>query len=243
MTAKLLQIKERVVAADKNDVPVRYEIAADCREILAGDGKGKVYGAGAAKKLMATLGWSKSAIHAYTAVADAWKKAEFRKLAARKDKFRKPLSWSHYLTLAAAKDAEQRQALVEQTLTEGWSVRELKRAASGNPPNGTGTIEEPEAPRPLVNSVNNYTIGLHTAKSNANVFGSEITKQVNADPTDVNSSVLTKLKQAQADLDAFYQTESKRLAALIRKIEASKHTATESTAVSKAANKAATKGK
>ncbi len=227
LTKKLTRLKERVVAADKRDVPARYEIAVECHEILAGDGKGKRYGAGAAERLRTTLGWSKSAVHAYVAVADTWSKEEFRKLAAKRDKFEKPLSWTHYLVLAAEKDAEQRQALIEQTINGGWTVRDLKQAAAGNPPPGTRTTKETKTPRPLVNAVANYAIGLHTAKANADVFGTEIAKKVeDADPSDLNSSLLTKLKQARADLEAHYQAESRRLDALISKIEAGKHAAT-----------------
>ena len=127
LTKKIAGIRQLVIEADKQDVPARYKIAVECREIIAGDGEGKVYGAGAVRKLGKEFGWSKTAVYADVAVAATWNEEKFRKLADKHDKFGKLLSWSHYLTLAAEKDPQRRRQLTKQTLDNGWSVRDLKK--------------------------------------------------------------------------------------------------------------------
>jgi len=226
LTTKIAGIKKLLIEADKQDLAVRYKIAVECQEILAGDGKGKVYGAGAARKLGKALGWSKTAVYAYVAVAATWNEKRFRELADKRDTFGRPFSWSHIMVLAAVKDAQQRHALTKQTIDNGSSVRELKGAIAGNPPKAakaTGT-EEAKPPRPLTAAIANYATGVRTAKDNADVFGAAIMKQVeNAESADLKPGLLEQLKKARTDLEIHYQTESKRLDTLIQLIESGKH--------------------
>ena len=109
LSKKIAETKRLVIETDERDVPARYKIAVACQVIIAGDGKGKTYGTGAATKLGKSLGWSKLTVYAYEAVAKAWNQEKFDELAAKRDKFGKPLSWSHILVLAAERDAKQRR--------------------------------------------------------------------------------------------------------------------------------------
>ncbi len=223
LTKKIAGIKQLLIEADQRDVAARYEIAVECQAIIAGDGKGKVYGTGAARKLGKALGWSKTAVYAYVAVAETWNKEKFRELAEKRDKFEKPLSWSHFMVLAAEKDAKRRRDLISKTHKAGWSVRDLKRAVAGMEPKAAKAAgaEEPKPPRPLTAAIANFTTGLNTAKANADVYGKEIAKQVgDAEPSVLKTGSLEQLKKARADLEILYQTQAPLLDALIAKIEA-----------------------
>jgi hypothetical protein len=229
---KVEAIKQLLAEADKQDVAARYKIAIQFHEVIAGDGKNKKYGAGAAKRLGNALGWSRSVVYAFDAVAKAWDQEKFDAMAAKRDKFGKPLSWSHLMVLAAEKDAKRRRDLTSQTLGSGWSVRELKRNVRGETPDGAEkTGESPKPPRPLTNAVDNYTTTLAAAKNNAGVYGETIGEQIeNAEPAELKCDVLLRLKQARQDLEDHYRTEAARLDALIGAIEKGEHAPLESAA-------------
>jgi hypothetical protein len=220
LAKKIIEIKQFVIGADEQDVAARYKIAVGCKAIRAGEGQSKTYGAGAAKKLGKALGWSKSTVYAHAAVADAWNQEKFNELAAKRDKRDKPLSWTHIMILATEKDAKRRRTFATQTVANGWSIRELKKKLSGDPGDSETTEAEwPKPPRPLVNAVENYTTNLTTAKANAGVYGETIGEQIEHAKAEDKSKLLARLKQARMDLEDHYQTESKRLDAMIQTIE------------------------
>ncbi len=244
LSKKIAETKRLVIETDERDVPARYKVAVACQAVIAGDGKGKTYGAGAAKKLGKSLGWNKSTVYAYEAVAKAWNQEKFDELAAKRDKYGKPLSWSHIMFLATEKDAKRRRTFTKQTIDNGWSVRDLKKKVGGKSDETETTgAEGPKPPRPLVNAVDNYATALTTAKANADTFGQAIDEQIeHAKPEELKSDLLARLKQARKDLDEHYRTEAKRLDALIQAIESGEHTGHES-ADDSAANAHPVKGK
>jgi hypothetical protein len=79
-------------------------------------------------ELARSLHWSRTTVYAWIAVAQRWNAVQFRALVARRR-----LSWSHYVLLAAIDSASLRNRLINQTITNGWTWRQLRVAIFGTP--------------------------------------------------------------------------------------------------------------
>ena len=199
-------IKRLVSEVDRQDVHARYEIATRCQKVREGDGKGGAYGERAVARLARALGWSKSAVYEYANVAVTWpSKKEFTELAAKVDRFDKPLGWSRIVQLANVATVESRDTLIADALKHGWNVRDLRknlRAGTAEEDDATPAAKpQPKVPCVLDAAVQNYVTQVAALTSNAAAFGKHFVEQIEeADPADLTDAVVDRLEQAREDL-------------------------------------------
>ena len=119
------ELRTLFAEADRKDVENRYVIAVKCRD-LRDAGK---YGDGAVATAAAKLNRKPATIKNYANVAKIWPDPEkFSKLAAKKGKRGKTLSWYHFVDLTREENGNRRRSLMTKALKEGWSVAELEAA-------------------------------------------------------------------------------------------------------------------
>ena len=155
------EITTLIAEADRQDVRIRYRIAVHCQEVRNGDGNGGRYGAKAVKKLTQALKWCKSLVYAYADVAVTWPDAnKFDELVARSNRFDKPLTWSHFILLATVTDDARREKLIDDSLHNGWTVRELQVMMRTGPTEeyeeADAAETEPKLPPDLAAAIQNY---------------------------------------------------------------------------------------
>ena len=115
--------RDRIAKIEKNDVMGRYEVACDIHTFR----DAAKYGTGAMQKFAKFVGWSLTTVQDYAKLAATWPDAQkFAKLAAKQNKNRIPLSWSHFIALMREEDAELRADLMAKALKKGWTVAELE---------------------------------------------------------------------------------------------------------------------
>ena len=185
----------------------RYEIAVHCLAVRQGDGS-ETYGKNAVGKLAKRLGWSKSEVYDYANVAVAWPdETGFDELSSKTDKFRKPLTWTHFRRIAAEKDATKREQLIQNCLQHGWSVRELKKEMqTGNgftAPNAMPdeAVTESKPRQGLAAAIQDYGSQVAAFKRRAGTFGQHLAAKINeVDPSDCNDASLDQLRAVRRDL-------------------------------------------
>jgi len=117
-------LKSRLASADRSEVIDRHEIAVVVRKILD---DGTKYGEGAVKQLEAALGIDDRTLYRRAHVAGIWPTVDaIERLLSLRNKFGRPLTWSHLEVLAEVADENDREALIDLTLAKGLSVRKLR---------------------------------------------------------------------------------------------------------------------
>jgi hypothetical protein len=127
MTAPLRERYERARTLLENattlTVQARYEIGGIVAQIRRDQSR---YGQQAVALLAAALGRDETSLYRYAAVTRCWEPSVFASLSERRNVLRQPLSWSHWMQLAAVPDRRLRGLLVERALTEGLTVRAIR---------------------------------------------------------------------------------------------------------------------
>jgi hypothetical protein len=83
-------------------------------------------------KIAELLGRDASCLNDAKRVAKTWTPQQFKTLLEKQDKVRgNHLSWSHFVEVQRVIDTELRDSLIEDVLSKGWSVRDLKQAING----------------------------------------------------------------------------------------------------------------
>jgi hypothetical protein len=208
---KCKELRRLYVEAEENDIKARRAFAVACCDIC----HDTAYGDRAVENAADHLGLDPSTIRDYAAVVDAWSdEAKFLKEASAKDKFLKPLSWSHFVEVAQVKDGRVRRSLLTSARKEGWSVRELKKAirertsgANTPAPQDSAEAEQPAAPSPLKAS----------ATQLSTVLGDQLPKQIRDASAEDLDAALEELKTLRDKLDLCIQQLEER-----RKLEARK---------------------
>lgn len=122
LRSALNRLRDELNDADREDVMARYAVASICVEVK----DETKYGEKGLDFLESELDMGHSTLYRYAKVAEAWTYEEFQKLAARLNAKGRTLSWSHWELLAAQKDGRRRSALLDRTLKESLSVRDLE---------------------------------------------------------------------------------------------------------------------
>ncbi len=122
------------------DARVRYaigQIVADLKKHPAS------FGASAVATAASSLGEALPSLYRHARVAQRWTVQEYDVLLARKMADGRRLSWSHFVSLAGVSAGPLYDRLVQQTLSESWTVRQLETALDeagiAVPPPGGGT--------------------------------------------------------------------------------------------------------
>jgi hypothetical protein len=142
LTENIEKIKNRCYNAVRSDTEEHFWIAKDIEDLCnAGD---KQYGAGVMKKLAEATGYSEEKLRQSVLVARSWPPEEMKTILLRKNKFGMPITWSHLTTLAQIKSKSDRDAFLEDVLSEGLSVRKLKEKCKGQNENDEEIAEVDE---------------------------------------------------------------------------------------------------
>jgi hypothetical protein len=205
LTQKTETIRKLITKTDHLGSQGKYEIAGHCLDVLQGDGKDKMYGTNAAKTLADQLGWNKSEVYAYARVVEAWPiEADFNERAARPDKFRKPLTWTHFRRIASEKDAAKREQLFQKCLDNGWSVRGLNQhmlGISGSHHAAEGANSESKPLTGLSAVIHSYGSQVAAFKQRTGKFGQCLTAKISSvDPSDFNDESLDELLAVRGNL-------------------------------------------
>ncbi|MEI8374424.1 MAG: DUF1016 N-terminal domain-containing protein [Planctomycetota bacterium] len=233
------KIQELLNEANANDARARYEIAKRIEQIRTGDG-GK-YGKRAIVLLAKALGWSTSKVYSYAKVAETWPDlGAFSKSVCQRNKHGVMLSWSHLMVLATVADFDRRESLVKQVLEEGWSVQALKSNINPNPQYSQTVLAQikpvdeggtdnnpnqdvtPQAQmlRTLAVPVEALDVQVSTLQANMDAFGSHLSRMLSeADPTDLSTVLLDRLKQTRRKIEELCQVSMKRFDDLIARVE------------------------
>jgi len=107
------------------DGRARYEIGRIIAELKA---RPDEYGHGAVSIAATTLGEDIPSLYRYARVAERWTQEELDALLARTMRDGRPLSWSHLVVLSSVEGGKAYARLLERTLGECLSVRELDDA-------------------------------------------------------------------------------------------------------------------
>jgi len=237
LDAECDRIEKLIVAAEKQDVLARYEIAIGCEKIRKGDGKGRKYGEGAVEALAKSIGWRTDKVYRYAAVARTWPNRKgLEDLLALGSDYGTSLTWSHILLLVRVDDGKEQMKLADETLKNGWSVRELKAAVKKKPAQPAGNSPptpvtpppdaapseakpEPERPSEMTRAIERLRSEVGSWKDNSAAWAKELPKAItNAQPEDLDEG-LKQLRQASRDLDAGYQSYKKKLDTCILQME------------------------
>jgi hypothetical protein len=107
---------------------VRYEVA-----VLLADAKRARdrFGPNAVGRLAASLHRAPGTLYREAAVAECWPPPVFGEHRGRRDARGRPLSWSHWVSLATVSDAGRRDALLARAWRDALSARALRALVGG----------------------------------------------------------------------------------------------------------------
>lgn len=126
-------IRELLAQAGRVDVRTRHAIGAVIVEVKRSKHK---YGARAVLQLADALASDEQTLYRCASVAERWTPSELDALLARTTPLGQPLTWSHFVLLAAVESAGWRAELFERSVREGLSVRALSALVEGEAPAG-----------------------------------------------------------------------------------------------------------
>jgi hypothetical protein len=115
-------IRKLLAQAAHDEILCRHRVGALLSVVRRTPGK---YGEHAVERLSAELGIAAPTLYRYAAVAECWSEPEVREQAARTNRFGATLAWSHFTALTSVSSATARQALADECLAQGWTVRRL----------------------------------------------------------------------------------------------------------------------
>lgn len=122
----------------------RYDLGLQVKEIYEDEKKngGKLYGKDAIGRICKLLRWDDGVIQLSLRFVRAYTPADLDHLCSLVLPRGLPLSWSHVRTLLCVDSKEQRQALLDRTVKEGWTcdqlAYEVKHLSEGKTPDGRG---------------------------------------------------------------------------------------------------------
>jgi hypothetical protein len=120
LTRHFRAIQALLATAAADEIRTRYKVGAIVRRVQDSEA---TYGARAVERLALALGRDQATLYRYGTLAKTWSEREMVALSRRRNCYGEPLSWSHWLELAAEEDWKP---WLERALSEGWSVRRLK---------------------------------------------------------------------------------------------------------------------
>lgn len=130
LRAKVKLVAKLLATASEDEVRTRYQIGQIISELKRAENK---YGANAVERVAKPLGRPASTLYRYSLVAERWSLDRLGTVLGRRNTLGQPLSWSHFVVLASVDGSTQRKTLLERTLSESLSARQL-RLLLGAPP-------------------------------------------------------------------------------------------------------------
>ncbi len=124
LTAACERIRQLLVNADQGDACARYEVGGIVAQVRSDP---QTYGARSMPRLGEALGWHRTTLYRYAAVAERWDEQRFLSLLEHRNRSGPPLTWRHLETLARVADESESQALLDATLSGDLTAVQLGR--------------------------------------------------------------------------------------------------------------------
>ena len=115
-------IRGLLAGADRDEVETRHRAGLALRLVR---GAPQTYGQHAVEGVADELGLSARTLYQCINVAECWSAEELRAELEKTTRFGMPLSWSHFVHVAAVRDGRLRASLLDRCRDNVWSVREL----------------------------------------------------------------------------------------------------------------------
>jgi hypothetical protein len=116
-------IRRLLDGATRDEARSRHQIGVYIGEVKSASDK---YGARAVELLAGALGTNVHTLYRCATVSSCWSSTQLETLLRRTTPGGQPLSWSHLVLLAGVPSARRRTDLVDWTLQDGLTVRELR---------------------------------------------------------------------------------------------------------------------
>jgi hypothetical protein len=120
---EVARLRNRIAKATVADAMVRHDIGTVVKKVRGNRAK---YGARALAQLERAFDFDENTLRRFEAVAELWTASGLAKLLARKNSKGLPVSWSHLELLAEVASDGKRDKLIEKTLAESLTVRQLR---------------------------------------------------------------------------------------------------------------------
>lgn len=132
--------RDLLARANEDDVRSRYKVGTLIAELKKSEHK---YGTHALPLLARALGTGVQTLYRCASVAERWTDPQVEALLQRSTQCGRPLSWSHFVVLSGVSSARRRAELVDRTISEGLSVRQLTQLLAARRPGVAvrGTLE------------------------------------------------------------------------------------------------------
>ena len=115
-------IRTLLASGTRDDARMRHRIG----EIIVGIKKARdKYGARAVEEIARAVGTNVHTLYRCAAVAECWSEAQIAALLLRTNAHGQPLSWSQLVLIAGMTSPRRRAELIEQTLRDALTVRQL----------------------------------------------------------------------------------------------------------------------
>jgi hypothetical protein len=208
LRAKIEELRSHIARVTPRDSIERYKIGVVVRAL---EDDPRRYGLSAVAAAAQELGFSASTFYGYGLVARAWSEHDFQELAARRGgQTGLPLSFSHFIELAALEDIKVRDALMEVALGHGWTIREL-RARIGR----VGRPGNPPAPYPVLKSILNMSKSLIDRRA---AWHESLTKLTDVEPSRELAELLESTLTAQRAIEQAFAEDAALTASALKRV-------------------------
>jgi hypothetical protein len=207
LSAKIEEIRAHLARITPRDSTERYRIGLAVRALEEDPRK---YGQAAVARTARALGVGEGTLYEYALVARAWSERAFQDLAARKGgRTGLPLSFSHFIELAAIEDTEARNAVVEEALARGWTVRELRVRI------GAAGSDTSDAAYPFLQSIVNTSKSLRERRE---AWRESFARLADAEPSRELAALLESTLAAQRELENDFAEDAALTEAALKRV-------------------------
>ena len=195
--------REALLKADQNDVQARYKVA-----LIAVQVKDEAeFGKDGLGRMDEELGLGKSTLYSYARVAETWKAEEFVEVSSKFNAKGMALSWSHWQELAGVRDGRARRPLLERTVRECLSVRDLRAAIKEGDSTNDSAKAGTDSGRSLEsNARSKFTRLLSSMEKEAKAIGEQVLPKIAAGNTKLSDSELSEYRTTLESIETAERT-------------------------------------
>ncbi|WP_438033677.1 hypothetical protein [Sorangium sp. So ce204] len=194
-------IRRELASTGAEDAKVRHRLGALVNAIQKEPNK---YGQRGVEQLARALGFDKTLLYRHAKVAECWSSRELSELLRRKSVTGLPISFSHLQLLATVTSAKKRNDYIEAVLTEGLSVRDLKRRLA---PAASKASRKQPSPPDAEHALRGLQTTLETWTDRVELLEAEVLPALDSAPP--SPELRSKYEQALAQHQAFIERVSK----------------------------------
>jgi hypothetical protein len=200
------KIREDLAASGSDDAKIRHRLGALVNDI---QDKPDRYGQRGVEQLAAALGYDKTLLYRHAKVAACWSVKELSDLLRRQSVTGLPITFSHLQLLATVTSPKKREKYLDAVLTEGLSVRDLKRRLE---PVAKAETEESSSTPDAARALRGLRVASETWLERVKLLEAEVLPALEGGPP--TPELLPKYQQTLAQQQEFAERLSKLIARL-----------------------------